>query len=109
MHTLNARLTRYPFILLGHETTAHTLAFALTLLALYPEHQEVLYQEANDSFGSHTSNYSDYSSLVNLPATQIFSIFVTDFDFPSSYFNLAVYNGNNSRIIKNVSTCGIYS
>ncbi|KAG1736097.1 cytochrome P450 [Suillus paluster] len=34
------------FILLlaGHETTAHTLAFAFGLLALYPEKQEELYQ-----------------------------------------------------------------
>jgi cytochrome P450 len=28
----------------GHETTAHTLAFAAALLALYPEVQEKLYQ-----------------------------------------------------------------
>lgn len=29
----------YVFLLAGHDTTAHTLAFALTLLAIYPEIQ----------------------------------------------------------------------
>ncbi|KAF9268343.1 cytochrome P450 [Marasmius fiardii PR-910] len=32
------------FLLAGHETTAHTLAYTLGLLALYQEEQEILYQ-----------------------------------------------------------------
>ncbi|EMD41758.1 hypothetical protein CERSUDRAFT_147048 [Gelatoporia subvermispora B] len=32
------------FLFAGHETTAYTLAFALALLALYPEEQDKLYQ-----------------------------------------------------------------
>ncbi|THH29773.1 hypothetical protein EUX98_g4419 [Antrodiella citrinella] len=33
------------FLIAGHETTAHTLCFALGLLALYPDEQERVYQE----------------------------------------------------------------
>jgi len=33
------------FLIAGHETTAHTLCFAMALLALYPDEQERLYQE----------------------------------------------------------------
>lgn len=50
-------------ILAGHETTAHTLAFALTLLALYPEQQQLLFEEANEAIGGRVSNYEDYSSF----------------------------------------------
>ncbi|KAH8075864.1 cytochrome P450 [Cristinia sonorae] len=35
----------FVFLVAGHETTAHTLCFALGLLALYPDEQERLYQE----------------------------------------------------------------
>lgn len=52
------------FLLAGHETTAHTLAFLLTLLALYPEHQQMLYDEAKVA-GEHTT-YSDFTSFVRL-------------------------------------------
>jgi cytochrome P450 len=52
------------FLLAGHETTAHTLAFLLTLLALYPEHQHVLHDEAS-ACGEHTT-YSDFTSFVRL-------------------------------------------
>ncbi|GAA99649.1 uncharacterized protein L969DRAFT_86923 [Mixia osmundae IAM 14324] len=34
----------YIFLLAGHDTTAHTLAFTLALLALYPEEQKRLYE-----------------------------------------------------------------
>ncbi|KAH8834989.1 cytochrome P450 [Flagelloscypha sp. PMI_526] len=32
------------FLIAGHETSAHTLVWAFTMLALYPEKQEMLYQ-----------------------------------------------------------------
>ncbi|KAF5322602.1 hypothetical protein D9619_001346 [Psilocybe cf. subviscida] len=35
----------YIFLLAGHETTAHTVCFALALLALYTDEQEKLYQQ----------------------------------------------------------------
>lgn len=35
----------FVFLIAGHETTAHTLCFALGLLALHPEEQERVYQE----------------------------------------------------------------
>lgn len=54
----------YIFLLAGHETTAHTLAFIFTLLALYPEHQQTLFDEASSIFGDRESAYDDYSSLV---------------------------------------------
>ncbi|PBK99821.1 cytochrome P450 [Armillaria gallica] len=34
----------FVFLLAGHETTAHTLAFTFALLALYPDQQEILYR-----------------------------------------------------------------
>jgi len=34
----------YIFLIAGHETSGHTLAFALGLLALYPDEQEILFQ-----------------------------------------------------------------
>lgn len=34
----------YIFLLAGHETTAHTLSFALALLALHPEKQDIMYE-----------------------------------------------------------------
>ncbi|KIJ62164.1 hypothetical protein HYDPIDRAFT_182927 [Hydnomerulius pinastri MD-312] len=36
----------FTFLLAGHETSAHTLSFAFALLALYPEAQQKLYEEA---------------------------------------------------------------
>ncbi|TFK49108.1 cytochrome P450 [Heliocybe sulcata] len=39
----------FMFLLAGHETTAHTLCFALGLLACYPEEQDLLYQEVKNS------------------------------------------------------------
>ncbi|EJD55712.1 cytochrome P450 [Auricularia subglabra TFB-10046 SS5] len=52
------------FLLAGHETSAHTLAFALVLLALYPEVQEELRAEALRVWptGTPTSemSYSDH-------------------------------------------------
>jgi len=55
----------YIFLLAGHETTAHTLAFALNLLALYPEEQDKLYQEAKEVFVDGTEpTYSDFTKLV---------------------------------------------
>jgi len=35
----------YIFLLAGHETTAHTLAFTFALLALYPDEQEKLFDQ----------------------------------------------------------------
>lgn len=38
----------YVFLLAGHDTTAHTLAFTFGLLALYPEIQQELYRSVTD-------------------------------------------------------------
>ena len=47
------------------ETSANTLSAAFMLLALYPEHQTAIYEEAKDVFGQETSpSYSDFSRLV---------------------------------------------
>jgi cytochrome P450 len=37
----------FVFLLAGYETTAHTLSFALVLLALHPECQQKIYEEVN--------------------------------------------------------------
>ncbi|KAG8812952.1 hypothetical protein FRC17_001739, partial [Serendipita sp. 399] len=48
------------FLIAGHETTAHSLAFVIGLLALYPDIQEKLYQHIRenvaDPYGSPTYN-----------------------------------------------------
>ncbi|KAI0703432.1 cytochrome P450 [Cytidiella melzeri] len=40
----------YIFLIAGHETTGHTLAFAFILLALYPEEQEKLYRHCKSKY-----------------------------------------------------------
>ncbi|KAH7100852.1 cytochrome P450 [Auriculariales sp. MPI-PUGE-AT-0066] len=42
----------FAFFLAGHETSAHTLTFALALLALHPEEQEKVYLEAKQQWPS---------------------------------------------------------
>jgi len=37
----------YVFLVAGHETTAHTLAFAFALLALYPDEQEKIFEQVS--------------------------------------------------------------
>lgn len=58
------------FLIAGHETTAHTLMFALTLLALYPDVQERLHQELTTVLASSSSptttrlpTYEDFNRL----------------------------------------------
>ncbi|PVF97230.1 cytochrome P450 [Serendipita vermifera] len=53
------------FLIAGHETTAHSLAFAMGLLAMYPEVQEKLYAFVvkNVSDPSGAPSYSELSSL----------------------------------------------
>lgn len=53
------------FLVAGHETSAFTIAFTLTLLAIYPEHQQLIYQEASSAFGQRQGEYSDYNRLVS--------------------------------------------
>ncbi|VDB94071.1 unnamed protein product [Peniophora sp. CBMAI 1063] len=55
----------FVFLLAGHETTAHTLAFALGFLALYPETQDRVFREiqaVTDDFQRELS-LNDISSL----------------------------------------------
>ncbi|KAI0720718.1 cytochrome P450 [Cerioporus squamosus] len=52
------------FLLAGYETTAHTLAYALILLALYQDEQELLYQNIKVVLGDgRAPTYDDLSSL----------------------------------------------
>jgi cytochrome P450 len=51
------------FFLAGHETSASALAWALYLLALYPDWQDRLAEEAEAVFGSCTPEFSDMSRL----------------------------------------------
>ncbi|KZV68494.1 cytochrome P450 [Peniophora sp. CONT] len=53
------------FLLAGHETTAHTLAFALAYLALYPEAQDYLLREIESVTGGFQREltYDDIDSL----------------------------------------------
>lgn len=52
------------FLLAGHETTAHSLAFLFTILALYPEHQQILFEEADAVYGAGGGDYQDYGKFV---------------------------------------------
>ncbi|WP_439525625.1 cytochrome P450 [Roseovarius mucosus] len=51
------------FFLAGHETSASALAWALYLLALYPEWQERVAEEAEAAFGPRTPEFSDMARL----------------------------------------------
>ncbi len=62
------------FVLLiaGHETTAHTMAFALGLLALHPEKQQAFYNEIIRECGdSNNSNDSSNCSKDDLTYEQV--------------------------------------
>jgi cytochrome P450 len=50
-------------ILAGHETTANVLAFAMWLLASYPEVQERLHEEAVRVLGARRPTAADYANL----------------------------------------------
>ena len=50
--------------LLGHETTAHTLVWALNHMALYPELQEKAYKDVVEVLGeTRNPDYEDYKHL----------------------------------------------
>ncbi|KAI0760164.1 cytochrome P450 [Fomes fomentarius] len=52
------------FLVAGYETTAHTLAYAFILLALYPEEQEAFYRNIKTVLPSgRVPTYDDFSSL----------------------------------------------
>ncbi|AWZ21622.1 cytochrome P450 family protein [Roseovarius sp. TM1035] len=51
------------FFLAGHETSASALAWALYLLALYPEWQERVAEEAEAVFGPRVPEFSDMARL----------------------------------------------
>lgn len=53
----------YLFFFAGHETTAHTLAVALALLALHPEEQKKLQDEVEEVLGSEPPTYADVPKL----------------------------------------------
>ena len=55
------------FLLAGHETTAHTLMATLMLLAMYPEDQERIAEEAKAAFAGSEGDpgYEVFSELVS--------------------------------------------
>jgi hypothetical protein len=50
----------YIYLLAGHETTAHSLAWMLALLAAYPDKQEALYEEIMEHDHSGDTVLKDY-------------------------------------------------
>ena len=50
----------YIYLLAGHETTAHSLAWTLALLAAYPEHQDKAYREIMEGDPSEDTIIRDY-------------------------------------------------
>lgn len=55
------------YLLAGHETTAHTLIYAMIYLSLYPDIQEKLHQEVKqimDENGDKVPSYDDYSKYI---------------------------------------------
>ncbi|KAI0078339.1 614 534 cytochrome P450 [Panus rudis PR-1116 ss-1] len=57
------------FLIAGHETTAHTLAFALALLALHQDEQEALYQDLKKNFpDGRIPTYDDINKLGHVEA-----------------------------------------
>jgi len=54
----------FVYLLAGHETTAHTLAFALGLLACYPDEQQKLYDHIQSVLGGNRPpTYEDVRNL----------------------------------------------
>jgi cytochrome P450 len=54
------------FLVAGHETTAHTLCYALGLLALYPDQQEILFQHIQSILpNGRLSAYEDMPRLTH--------------------------------------------
>ncbi|WWC93898.1 hypothetical protein V866_000735 [Kwoniella sp. B9012] len=53
----------FVFLVAGHETTGHTLAFILANLALYPEWQDELYTEIKDVCGDEEPNHRNMNQL----------------------------------------------
>jgi len=52
------------FLLAGHETTAHTFTFAMALLALYPDEQELLFEHIKEVLSDgRIPRYKDMSKL----------------------------------------------
>jgi len=51
------------FFLAGHETSASALAWALYLLALFPDWQDKVAREAADAYGSEGPNFADMGKL----------------------------------------------
>ncbi|KAL0959591.1 hypothetical protein HGRIS_011300 [Hohenbuehelia grisea] len=63
----------FNFLLAGHETSAHTLSYAVTMLALYPEVQAKVYEEAMrlwpDGFPEESSSTTFSQSFLRLTYT----------------------------------------
>ncbi|KAG8996749.1 hypothetical protein FRB94_008044 [Tulasnella sp. JGI-2019a] len=53
----------YIYLLAGHETTAHSIAFTFACLALWPEKQQILYQSVMEALPQDGSSYDDYAKL----------------------------------------------
>ncbi|KAK0192740.1 cytochrome P450, partial [Armillaria mellea] len=58
------------FLLAGHETTAHTICFALVLLALYPDVQRRVYEEVSRSWPEGATAPSYKESVATLEYTK---------------------------------------
>ncbi|KAF8437970.1 cytochrome P450 [Boletus edulis BED1] len=93
------------FFLAGHETTAHSLCFALVLLALYPDYQEKIYKEVIRIWPSDipvaqlTTNHKEYMDKLEYttaciretlrmfpPVTRLLKDALADAVLPGAYF-----------------------
>jgi hypothetical protein len=59
---VNRSLLTVPSVRAGHETTAHSLAWTLALLAAYPEHQDAAVKEINGVWPSSPSSFEPFYS-----------------------------------------------
>ncbi|WVW86888.1 hypothetical protein I302_108943 [Kwoniella bestiolae CBS 10118] len=66
------------FLLAGHETTGHTLAFTLAQLALHPEWQEEVYKEVKEVCGDERPSYRDVHRLPLCLAVGLEAMRLTD-------------------------------
>ncbi len=95
----NAKLSKaelladiHVFLLAGHETTARSLMAVLMLLALYPENQARIVQEARDAFGEDGEDhgFEKYSHLVSDPSRATASLA----ELKISLVILEIHHGN---------------
>lgn len=94
----------YVFLLAGHDTTAHTLAFTLGLLALYPDIQQTTYESILEVLPSQSDELS-YEKVADLKYCS--AVFMETLRLYPSVVVIPKYSMENTLVpVKSFSTDG---